>query len=64
MDEHAGGYSPYYMTSEPLLTLDLELLSMSKEDIEHLGVDNLDLAPLSWTPYVQRMLASNVAGLI
>ena len=37
MDEYAAGVSAQYVTSEPVLTRGLELLTMFKEDLEHLG---------------------------
>lgn len=41
MDECAGGYSTYYMASEPLLNRALKLLSLLKEDMAHPGTEKL-----------------------
>ena len=41
MDEYAGGASVQYTTNEPLLKRGLELLTMLKEDLEHLGARDL-----------------------
>ncbi|BBP04748.1 adenylylsulfate reductase subunit alpha [Sulfuriferula plumbiphila] len=48
MDEYAGGYSTFYVTNEPLLNRGLELLDMLKEDIEHLGAENLHQLQRAW----------------
>lgn len=48
MDEYAGGYNTYYMTSEPLLNRALELLSLLKEDMAHLGAENLHQLQRAW----------------
>jgi len=37
MDEYVGGISTYYVTNEPMLNWGLELLTMLKEDLEHLA---------------------------
>jgi adenylylsulfate reductase subunit A len=41
MDEYVGGYSMFYVTSEPLLNRGLELLEMLTEDFEHIGAEDL-----------------------
>ena len=41
MDEYAAGVSAQYVTSEPVLNRGLELLTMLKEDLEHLGARDL-----------------------
>jgi len=41
MDEYVGGYSMFYVTSEPLLNRGLELLKMLTEDFESIGADGL-----------------------
>ncbi len=48
MDEYAGGYSTYYVTNEPLLNRGLELLTMLKEDLEHLGAEDLHQLQRAW----------------
>ena len=44
MDEYVGGISTNYMTNEPLLTRGLELLDMLKEDLDHIGAEDLPSA--------------------
>jgi adenylylsulfate reductase, subunit A len=41
MDEYVGGISTFYMTSEPMLNRGQELLSMLKEDLDHIGAEDL-----------------------
>jgi adenylylsulfate reductase subunit A len=48
MDEYVGGYSTFYVTNEPLLNRGLELLTMLKEDIEHLGAEDLHQLQRAW----------------
>jgi len=48
MDEYVGGISAHYMTNQPLLTRGLELLTMLKEDLHHLGAEDLHQLQRSW----------------
>ena len=48
MDEYVGGYSMFYVTSEPLLNRGLELLKMLTEDFEHIGADSLHQLQRAW----------------
>ncbi|HEV2976046.1 MAG TPA: adenylyl-sulfate reductase subunit alpha [Casimicrobiaceae bacterium] len=48
MDEYVGGYSMFYVTSEPLLHRSLELLGMLTEDFEHIGAENLHQLQRAW----------------
>lgn len=48
MDEYVGGYSTFYVTNEPLLNRGLELLAMLKEDLEHLGAEDLHQLQRAW----------------
>jgi adenylylsulfate reductase subunit A len=48
MDEYVGGYSIFYVTSEPLLNRGLELLAMLKEDLDHLGAEDLHQLQRAW----------------
>ncbi len=48
MDEYVGGISAYYTTNEPLLTRGLELLTMLKEDLAHLGAEDLHQLQRAW----------------
>jgi adenylylsulfate reductase subunit A len=48
MDEYVGGIGAYYTTNEPLLTRGLELLYMLKEDLEHLGAEDLHQLQRAW----------------
>jgi adenylylsulfate reductase subunit A len=57
MDEYVGGISAYYTTNEPLLTRGLELLQMLKEDLAHLGAEDLHQLQRAWELH-HRVLAS------
>ena len=48
MDEYVGGISSHYTTNEPLLTRGLELLGMLKEDLAHLGAEDLHQLQRAW----------------
>jgi adenylylsulfate reductase subunit A len=48
MDEYVGGYSMFYVTSEPLLNQSLELLGMLTEDFEHIGAEDLHQLQRAW----------------
>jgi len=48
MDEYVGGYSTFYVTSEPLLNRAMELLGMLKEDMEYLGAEDLHQLQRAW----------------
>ena len=48
MDEYVGGTSTNYLTNEPMLTRGLELLSMLKEDLDHLGAEDLHQLMRAW----------------
>jgi len=48
MDEYVGGYSVYYVTSKPLLERGLELLAMLREDLNHLGAEDLHQLQRAW----------------
>ncbi len=48
MDEYVGGYSTFYVTSKPLLDRGLELLAMLKEDLSHLGAEDLHQLQRAW----------------
>ena len=48
MDEYTGGISTYYVTNEPMLNRGLELLTMLKEDLEHLGAEDLHQLQRAW----------------
>ncbi len=57
MDEYVGGISAHYTTNEPLLTRALELLAMLKEDLDHLGAEDLHQLQRAWE-LQHRVLAS------
>jgi len=57
MDEYVGGISAHYTTNEPLLTRGLELLGMLKEDLAHLGAEDLHQLQRAWELH-HRVLAS------
>jgi adenylylsulfate reductase subunit A len=48
MDEYVGGYSTFYVTNEPLLNRGLELLTMLKEDLDHIGAEDLHQLQRAW----------------
>src|SRR5262249_52677529 len=48
MDEYVGGIGAHYTTNEPLLTRGLELLGMLKEDLAHLGAEDLHQLQRAW----------------
>ena len=48
MDEYVGGIGSHYTTNEPMLTRGLELLSMLKEDLHHLGAEDLHQLMRAW----------------
>ncbi|MBT9612414.1 MAG: adenylyl-sulfate reductase subunit alpha [Burkholderiales bacterium] len=48
MDEYVGGISTFYMTSEPMLNRGLELLNMLKEDLDHIGAEDLHQLLRAW----------------
>jgi adenylylsulfate reductase subunit A len=48
MDEYVGGYSMFYVTSEPLLNRGLELLQMLTEDFENIGAEDLHQLQRAW----------------
>ncbi|MGE5319360.1 MAG: adenylyl-sulfate reductase subunit alpha [Hyphomicrobiaceae bacterium] len=48
MDEYVGGISTFYMTSEPMLNRGLELLDMLKEDLDHIGAEDLHQLQRAW----------------
>src|SRR6185312_10484549 len=57
MDEYVGGISSYYTTNEPLLMRGLELLAMLKEDLAHIGAEDLHQLQRAWE-LQHRFLAS------
>src|SRR5574340_1204602 len=48
MDEYGGGLSTQYMTSEPMLDRGLELLTMLKQDLDHIGAEDLHQLQRAW----------------
>ena len=48
MDEYVGGIGSHYTTNEPMLTRGLELLDMLKEDLDHLGAEDLHQLMRAW----------------
>ncbi len=61
MDEYVGGYSMFYVTSEPLLHRSLELLGMLTEDFEHIGAENLHQLQRAWELYHRILTGEAVA---
>jgi adenylylsulfate reductase subunit A len=57
MDEYVGGISAHYTTNEPLLTRGIELLTMLKQDLAHLGAEDLHQLQRAWELH-HRVLAS------
>ncbi|MBT9540613.1 adenylyl-sulfate reductase subunit alpha [Thiobacillus sp.] len=48
MDEYAGGISTFYVTSEPMLKRGLELLTLLREDLDHLGAEDIHQLQRAW----------------
>jgi len=48
MDEYVGGISTFYVTSAPMLERGLELLTMLREDLDHIGADSLHQLQRAW----------------
>src|SRR5260370_38167383 len=48
MDEYAGGIGTNYMTNGVLLQRGLELLAMLKEDMSHMGAEDLHQLQRTW----------------
>jgi len=48
MDEYVGGISTFYVTSEPMLNRGLELLTMLKEDLAHIGAEDIHQLQRAW----------------
>ena len=57
MDEYVGGTSTNYMTNDQLLNRGLELLAMLKEDMNHMGAEDLHQLQRAWELH-HRLLAS------
>jgi adenylylsulfate reductase subunit A len=60
MDEYVGGYSTFYVTSKPLLERGLELLAMLREDLEHLGAEDLHQLQRAWELRHRTLTAESV----
>jgi adenylylsulfate reductase subunit A len=60
MDEYVGGYSTYYVTSKPLLDRALELLAMLREDLNHLGAEDLHQLQRAWELHHRVLTAESV----
>jgi adenylylsulfate reductase subunit A len=61
MDEYIGGIGAYYTTNEPLLTRGIELLAMLKEDLAHLGAEDLHQLQRAWELHHRVLAAESVA---
>ena len=48
MDEYAGGVSMFYVTNGPMLKRALELIGMLKEDLEHIGAEDMHQLLRAW----------------
>jgi adenylylsulfate reductase subunit A len=48
MDEYVGGTSTFYMTNEPMLKKGLENLIWLKEDLDHIGAEDLHQLQRAW----------------
>jgi adenylylsulfate reductase subunit A len=60
MDEYVGGYSTFYMTSEPLLNRGLELLGVLQEDMENIGSEDLHQLQRAWELHHRILTAESV----
>ncbi len=61
MDEYVGGVGMFYVTSGPMLDRGLELLRMLKEDLEHLGAEDLHQLQRAWELHHRVLTAEAVA---
>ena len=61
MDEYVGGYSVFYVTNEHLLNRGLELIGMLKEDLDHIGAEDLHQLQRAWELYHRVLTAESVA---
>jgi len=61
MDEYVGGVGMFYVTSGPMLNRGLELLRMLKEDLEHLGAEDLHQLQRAWELHHRVLTAEAVA---
>jgi adenylylsulfate reductase subunit A len=57
MDEYVGGTSTNYVTNGAMLKCGLELLTMLKEDMKHIGAEDLHQLQRTWERH-HRLLAS------
>jgi adenylylsulfate reductase subunit A len=48
MDEYVGGVSMFYVTNGPMLNRALELIGMLKEDLDHIGAEDLHQLMRAW----------------
>ena len=48
MDEYVGGISTMYVTNDHMLNRGLELLAMLKEDLNHIGAEDLHQLQRAW----------------
>jgi adenylylsulfate reductase subunit A len=48
MDDYVGGIGTYYATNEPMLNRGLELLAMLREDLDHIGAEDLHQLQRAW----------------
>ena len=61
MDEYVGGYTTYYITNAHLLERGLELLAMLREDLDHLGAEDLHQLQRAWELRHRALTAEAVA---
>jgi adenylylsulfate reductase subunit A len=61
MDEYVGGYTTYYVTNRHLLDRGLELLAMLREDLDHLGAEDLHQLQRAWELEHRALTAEAVA---
>lgn len=60
MDEYVGGWGPMYTTNEVLLNRGLELMAMLREDLEHIGAENLHQLLRAWELHHRVLTAESV----
>ncbi|MBI3430977.1 MAG: adenylyl-sulfate reductase subunit alpha [Hydrogenophilales bacterium] len=48
MDEYVGGVSMFYVTNGPMLDRALELIGMLKEDLDHIGAEDMHQLLRAW----------------
>jgi adenylylsulfate reductase, subunit A len=59
--EYVGGYTTFYVTSEKLVLRGLELLAMLREDLNHLGAEELHQLQRAWELHHRVLTSESVS---